>query len=34
MARKKIGIGYYIVWTLGIIALALLAYGIVRALVS
>jgi hypothetical protein len=34
MAKKKVSTGYYVIWVLGIIALALLAYGIIRALLS
>jgi len=34
MAKKKVSAWYYVVWTLGIIALALLAFGIMRALLS
>ena len=31
---KKISPWYYAIWVLGIIALALLAFGIIRALLS
>lgn len=34
MAKKKIGVWYYLIWILGIIALALLAFGIIRALLT
>ena len=32
--NRKISPWYYVVWALGIIALALLAFGIIRALLS
>lgn len=30
--REEMSAWYYVIWTLGAIALALLAYGIIRAL--
>ena len=34
MAKKKISRWYYLIWILGLIALALLVFGIIRALLS